>query len=280
MALPSDFGSLSVPEQLFVTIDRERVDRGLAPFAGLETSLDAGAQQAADRAQLPRPTSRTLSQADTEWIGAVDNGLDADFQWMYDDGPGSAVPGCTESTGSGCWADRGILLHRFHAGGHALVMGAAYDSSGDTSTGDRGGSSLAAILAVDKRHHAAYSYTWKQALATMAEGKLQPLHGISSTESDTGIPDPRHNVAPVPDYTRICSSGIDDSPACIGAVLAAVNRAHDARGSPTDGAASRVRAVERARATLCGRQPRARGPRLASFGRSHGRARSERAAWR
>ena len=31
MRLPSDFGRLTVPEQLFVAIDSERVDRGLAP---------------------------------------------------------------------------------------------------------------------------------------------------------------------------------------------------------------------------------------------------------
>ena len=34
MVLPADFARLTVPEQLFVAIDRERVDRGLAPFTG------------------------------------------------------------------------------------------------------------------------------------------------------------------------------------------------------------------------------------------------------
>ena len=69
----------------------------------------------------------------TEWIGAVDNGLDADFQWMYDDGPDSGVPGCTDSKTTGCWADRGIVLNRFGAPARSLVMGAGYDPDGDTS---------------------------------------------------------------------------------------------------------------------------------------------------
>ena len=181
-------------------------------------------------AQLPRPPRRSLSQASTEWIGAVDNGLDADFQWMYDDGPGSGVPSCTKMQTAGCWADRGIVLARFHTRGRRLVIGAGFDPDGDTSAGDRGGSSLAAVLAVDTEHRAAYSYTWKQALTAMAAGTLRPLQGISSSESDTGIPDPRHNVAPTPDYTRICSSGVDDSSTCIGAVLAAINHAHVLEG--------------------------------------------------
>ena len=45
MELPADFPELTVPEQLFVAIDRERVDRGLAPFTGLSTALDADAAE-------------------------------------------------------------------------------------------------------------------------------------------------------------------------------------------------------------------------------------------
>ncbi len=231
MALPSDFTRLSVPEQLFVAVDRERVDRGLAPLAGLSTALNASAQRGADHAQLPRAPGPAFSAASTEWIGAVDNGLDADFQWMYDDGPDSGVPGCTGSKTSDCWADRGIVLTRFGAPARSLVMGAGYDPNGDTSRNNRGGSSLAAMLAVVTAPHVTYSYTWKEALAATAAGTLQPLQGIAATESDTGIPDPRNNVAPVPDYTRICSAvGVDDSATCINAVLAAINHAHALEG--------------------------------------------------
>ena len=136
-----------MPEQLFVALDRERVDRGLAPFAGLTAALDADAQKGAGTAELPPRPGRDYAAVGAEWIGAVDNGLDADYQWMYDDGPNSGVPNCSNTQTSGCWADRQIVLQRF--GSRHLVMGAAFDATGDTSPGDRGGSSLAATLAVD-----------------------------------------------------------------------------------------------------------------------------------
>jgi hypothetical protein len=228
MALPSDFPRLTVPEQLFVAIDRERVDRGLAPFPGLSVALDSGAQKGADVARLPPRPGRPYASVDTEWIGDVDNGLDADFQWVYNDGPNSGVPGCSKERTSGCWADRHIVLNRF--GRRRLVMGAAYDPTGDTSSGDRGGSSLAATLATSSRA-GSYAYTWKQALAATSAGRLQPLRAIPASESNTGIPDPSDNVAPVPDYTRVCANGgLDDSSACIDAALAAINHAHALEG--------------------------------------------------
>ena len=224
MVLPADFARLSVPEQLFVAVDRERVDRGLDPFTGLTTALDAGARRGAVTARLPARPGPAYGSVTTEWIGDVDNGLDADFEWMYDDGPDSGVPGCSGSTTSGCWADRQIVLDRFGSG--HLVMGAAYDPTGDTSSEDRGGSSLAATLAVTARA-GPYAYTWRQALAATSAGQLRPLRAIPPSESNTGVGDPAHNVAPVPDYTRLCGDGgIDDTPACLDAVLDAVNHAH------------------------------------------------------
>jgi hypothetical protein len=228
MALPADFPRLTVPEQLFVAVDRERVDRGLAPFTGLTTTLDADARRGADAARLPpRPGAASGSVA-TEWIGDVDNGLDADFQWLYNDGPDSGVPGCSVHRSSGCWVDRQIVLKRL--GTRHLVMGAAFDPTGDTLNGDRGGSSLAATLEASP-HAGRYAYTWKQALAAMSAGTLRPLRAIPSSKSDTGIPDPAHNVAPVPDFTRVCSEGgLDNSTACIGAALGAINHAHALEG--------------------------------------------------
>ena len=97
MALPSDFAQLSVPEQLFVALNRERVDRGLPPFAGLTAALDDDAQKGQARPSCRRDPDTTTSSVDAEWIGAVDNGLDADFQWMYNDGPDSGVPDCSNT---------------------------------------------------------------------------------------------------------------------------------------------------------------------------------------
>src|SRR5437660_1580574 len=80
-------------------------------------------------------------------IGAVANPLDADYQWMYQ----------TSSSGSAGWADRHILLDGFAAG--ALEMGAAFDPTADTDPTDRGGTSLAAVLAVAPRPDQ-LTYTW------------------------------------------------------------------------------------------------------------------------
>ena len=229
MALPADFPGLTVPEQLFVAIDRERVDRGLAPFTGLSTALDADAQRGADAARLPARPGSAYGSVNTEWIGDVDNGLDADFAWLYNDGPFSGVPGCSGRTTSGCWADRHIVLNRFGTTRH-LVMGAAFDPTGDTSSQDAGGSSLAATLGTTGRA-GPYTYTWKRALAAMAAGTLRPLRAIPATESDTGIEDPTQNVSPEPDYTRVCvATGIDNSPSCLDSVLEAINHAHALEG--------------------------------------------------
>jgi hypothetical protein len=228
MVLPADFPQLSVPEQLFVAIDRERVDRGLPPFAGLTAQLNADAQRGAGSANLPPRPGHDYVAADTEWIGAVDNGLDADYQWMYDDGRGSGVPGCSAKDRSNCWADRQIVLDRFR--GRHLVMGVAFDPSADASN-HRGGSSLAATLALSATRPRNYVYTWLDAQAAMRRGVLRPLRSIPRSESGTGIPDPKGNVVPVPDFTRACASnGVDDSTRCIDAALAAINHAHALEG--------------------------------------------------
>jgi hypothetical protein len=228
MVLPADFTQLSVPEQLFVVLNRERVDRGLTPFAGLSAPLDANAQKGADTAALPPAPGHEYRSVNAEWIGAVDNGLDADYQWLYDDGPNSGLPNCSNTQRSGCWADRQIVLQRF--GSHPLVMGAAYDANGDTSPGDRGGSSLAATLAT-ATSPGTFVYTWDNALAAMKTGTLRPLRSLPASESNAGIPDPAHNIQPDPDYTRVCAgNGVDDSASCVGAALDAINHAHALEG--------------------------------------------------
>jgi hypothetical protein len=230
MWLPADFTQLSVPEQLFVAINLERVDRGLAPFVGMTAALDDDAQRGADGGQLPPFPGRAYRNSEIEWIGNVANGLDADYQWMYDDGPGSGLPRCSAAQRSGCWVDRRLVLDDF-GNGRDLVMGAALDSTGDTSPGDRGGPSLAATLAVASQTSGPFVYTWAQALAATKVAKLQPLPAIPADESDTGIADPVRNVNPDPNYFNICApSGIDDSKACINGVLAAIDHARALEG--------------------------------------------------
>jgi hypothetical protein len=224
MRLPSDLGRLGVAEQLFVV-----VDRGLPPFAALSVRLNTAARAAAAAARLPARPGREFARSDAEWLGAAANGLDADYRWMYADGPGSGIGGCARAGEPGCWADRGIVLDRL--GVRDLVMGAAYDPTADPSPGDRAGPSLAATFAAGRHRTGSYDFTWADAQAAMAAGTLRPLRSVPSTESNTGIADPARNVAPTPDFTRSCADeGIDDSARCIGAVLDAVNHAHALEG--------------------------------------------------
>ena len=208
MLLPANFSRLTIPEQLFVAIDRERVDRGLTPFTGLATALNEGAEGRRRAAVCPPagPTPRS----GRKWINAVDNGLDADYRWMCDDGPDGGVPGCSGRKTSGCWADRRIVLRR--SGSSRLAMGAAFDPSGDASPGGSGCASLFAAMFRGRRDAARHltPYTWKDALAATTAGTLQPLRSIPSDQSGAGIPDPPNNVQPAPDCTNVCASGLDN----------------------------------------------------------------------
>lgn len=229
MLLPSDFPRLSVPEQLLVVVDRERVDRGLTPFEGLSPSLDSDARRGANAAGLPPDVGKSYRHAASEWLGGAVNGLDADYAWMYDDGPGSSAPGCTRNGGEGCWADRHVLLDRYP--GHTLVMGAAVDPTGDTTAGDRGGPSLAMVLAESTEPASHLAYTWADALQATRAGTITPRSGAPGARSASGIPDPPSNVAPNPDYTAVCSpSGLDSSAGCLQSVLDAIDSARSREG--------------------------------------------------
>ena len=164
--------------------------------------------------------------------------------------------------------------------GH-LVMGAAFDPTGDTSTGDRGGSSLAATLALGAGTPSTTPTPGQQALAAMAAGTLRPLRRHPVVGVGHRHRDPTHNVAPVPDYTRTASpSGLDDSPTCLGAVLAAVNHAHALEGIRPMVLPAGLRPLEHARPALRRRQPRAGRPWAAAFRRTHHGARPQRATRR
>jgi hypothetical protein len=227
LEIPADYGRLSVPIQLFIAIDAERVDRGLPPFTGLTAALSAVAQSGADLAQAPPDPGSSYADPAMEWIGAVSGGLDADYEWVYDDGPGAGVPGCGSGGGSGCWNDRHALLGSFRSG--TLVMGAAVNPTADTGS-DKGGPSVAVVVATTGQP-GSYVYTWAQAQADIARGTLRPTPSAPANQSATGIADPAHTVPASPDYTQVCApSGIDSSPACLAQVLAAVDHARTAEG--------------------------------------------------
>lgn len=215
MVLASNFGKLSAGEQLFVAINQERVDRHLPAISGVSTALTAVADGGAAKGTLPADPGSSFSHVDTEWVGAVANALDALYQWMYEKGSG--------------WADRHQVLDDFGSGG-TVVMGASFNPTGDSDPTDKGGTSLAAVLAVADSP-GTLTYSWTQAQTDLAAGSLRPRNGLPAHASATHIADPPKTVAANPDFSQACaSSGLDISAPCIQSALEAIDNARAAEG--------------------------------------------------
>jgi hypothetical protein len=129
ITLPADFGSLSVPAQLLTISNLERIDRGEPAIEGLSNDLDnndASPAAAADEDPSMSPSdpgAGTVSWT-ANWAGGSASPLEADFEWMYDDGFGSGNADCTSPTAPGCWGHRDDILA---AGSSPILMGAGYD---------------------------------------------------------------------------------------------------------------------------------------------------------
>ena len=113
MSLPTNWNSLTPAEQLFVLTDLERVDRGLAPIAGLSANLNAYAQAGAD-AQRDPSFPPYGSGGGSTYSSSPSLGVSL-AMWMYDDGPGGTNSACPPTGGSGCWGHRDIILGQYAA---------------------------------------------------------------------------------------------------------------------------------------------------------------------
>jgi hypothetical protein len=125
LTLPANWNSLTPSQQQFVIIDLERVNRGLAPIVGLSASLSALAVGGADSDDDPAFPTGGFVGGGGIWAAAP-SALQADYEWMYDDGNNGfdANVDCPSGGGSGCWLHRDIILWRGDGG--PLVAGAAY----------------------------------------------------------------------------------------------------------------------------------------------------------
>jgi hypothetical protein len=122
MVLPTNWNSLTVPEQIYVVVSLERVDRGLPPYLGINAGLSANAQAAAVAGQDPSLANGFADATDPggDWAyGGVWAGdyspLGADFGWMYADGWGGSLMTtwngyCYSATAPACWGHRETLL--------------------------------------------------------------------------------------------------------------------------------------------------------------------------
>src|SRR5579859_2089719 len=73
MVLPIDFTTLTVPQQLLVLANLERVNRGLAPIGGLSANLDSVAAGAAVQAADANPSQFNGDVFTSNWAGGTDS---------------------------------------------------------------------------------------------------------------------------------------------------------------------------------------------------------------
>ena len=120
LELPADYTSLTTAQQLFVLADIERMNRGLPGLRGLSSQLDTRAETAASNNADPiGPAGFSWG---SNWAGGEASALLADYDWMYDDGPGSPNLDCGHRSSSGCWDHRQNILGNY---GTHPTMGAA-----------------------------------------------------------------------------------------------------------------------------------------------------------
>lgn len=144
------FLKLTRAEQLFVTVDLERTERGLPAATELTRTFDTTAEKAAAAGTDPAlpeygttlPGGGFVDGTGGNWAAGWGTPLASDYGWMYDDGPGKGSPNSLCRTEhKGCWGHRDNILGTFAdraqcGGGHyELAMGVGYVSGTSSPDG-------------------------------------------------------------------------------------------------------------------------------------------------
>jgi hypothetical protein len=108
LELSADFETLAMPAQLVAVTNAERTSRGLPAWHSPDANLDLLAAQALVSATDPD------GPAGSTWAANTADGtltvLQADYEWMYDDGPGGTNPACSAGNVAPCWYHRDNIL--------------------------------------------------------------------------------------------------------------------------------------------------------------------------
>jgi hypothetical protein len=134
--LPTNWASLTLPEQNLAIVNLERTVRDLPSEYGLVKCMNADAQTSSNTGNdpvdtCPAPYGGIGIPYKGNWAN-IGTALQADFYLVYDDGLGSANVECTLADQSGCWGHRENLLNVVcnNITPCTYVMGA--QSTGDT----------------------------------------------------------------------------------------------------------------------------------------------------
>ncbi len=183
-SLPNNFMGLAPARQLLVLTNLDRLAYGLAPVAGLNAELDESALDGVEQLSDPLPPVELLPGTavwgfTSNWAGAFPNAPAAYYEWMYDDGYGSANAACTSPGAGGCWGHRQDVLWSFPEGW--LAMGAA------TGIDVYGTPGFAIVIAYTHGSRSpAYYYTWEQN-ATVASASKRPSSRCAARRSQRTV---------------------------------------------------------------------------------------------
>ncbi len=132
LALPTNWSTLTGPEQMFVWTDLERTSRAEVAIPNLVNTYNAAVQTGLANDADPS-LSDLPGNAGSIWAGAYATVLGAMYGWLYDDGPGGENEGCTGTDMSGCWGHRDNVLADANTYGNPTEMdaGVGTDSSGN-----------------------------------------------------------------------------------------------------------------------------------------------------
>jgi hypothetical protein len=176
VVLPPNWQQLTVAEQLFVLTELERTARGLPADTGLAADWNAAAQLGADAGQDPTRGGRGARGFQAVWAGGEPNPIVVMADWVYADGvflDGSSQNlGCSQSSTSGCWSHRDIVLHDSAATacGSRCAVGAAFSATGFSAGSAGRQESYAEIFGIDGRNNSdPLAFTWS------TEQKLLPI---------------------------------------------------------------------------------------------------------
>jgi hypothetical protein len=172
MVLPSNWFSLSVPQQLFVLMDLERTARGLPAYLGINAALSADTQHAAATNSDPSIAAGFAMANDAQgsagfggaWSGGF-NPLAADYIWMYDDTWGGSAAktsniACTSAGAAGCWAHRDELLGSDPGYNQGVGLGCTNCEVGTGFAMVNGNASYADVIEIPKGTPPPMSFTW------------------------------------------------------------------------------------------------------------------------